>query len=54
MNKQEKYKKILKYILIIIIMISIIFTFTNNKVLADVGNNNTYEDTPTYKDEYIL
>lgn len=43
MNKKIDYKKVIKYVLVIVSIFSILFLISNQTVLADVGNNNSYD-----------
>ena len=44
MKKKNKYKKILKYTLVLtLVIITFVLLISNQTVLADVGNNNSYD-----------
>ncbi len=42
--KKENYKKIIKYLLIVVLLLTTVFLLYNSPVFADVGNNNDYSD----------
>lgn len=43
MKKKFDYKKIIKYVLVFTLVLSILLLVSNQVVLADVGNNNSYD-----------
>ncbi len=49
-NNRKLLSKILKYLLVVILIVLVVGLITNNVVLADVGNNNRYEETVSSSD----
>ena len=43
MKKEFDYKKIIKYVLVFTLVLSVLLLMSNQVVLADVGNNNSYD-----------
>lgn len=41
--KKIDYKKVIKYLLVFTLVIAVLLIFSNQTVLADVGNNNSYD-----------
>ncbi len=50
-KKKTNWKKIIKCFLIVIAIMTFVGIISNQTVLADVGNNNRYEDTATFESD---
>ena len=48
MKRKIDYKKILKFVLVFVGIITVLLLITNQPVFADVGNNNSYDTSGDY------